>query len=209
MRRLPAISMLAISALAFCPTATSFARDFSCAVVDPAGDPTLSPGRGFDGAAYQDILRTAIDGTEGAIIFSMEVAAPIPDVPRLKTPHGLLLWMWGMNTGPGIPQGFPLAPGVAGLLDFWIHLAWNGEKFYAEVIDRRPALQGGVPLVTQVPFVIAGTTVSVIASPSLFDDPQEFHWGSSTWIWPTHLGTTSAHVVDRAPNGPASACPTS
>ena len=50
-------------------------------------------------------------------------------------------------------------------------------------------------------------TVKVTAPSSLFDDPSQFRWGSSTWIWPTHLGTTSAKVVDRAPNGPASICP--
>jgi hypothetical protein len=135
---------MCISALALCSTATSFARDFSCAVFDPAGDPTLSPGLGFDGEASQDILRTGIDRTTGAIIFSMEVAAPIPDVPRLRTPNGLLLWMWGMNTGPGIPRGFPLAPVSQGSSISGFILLGTARNF-AEVIDRSPRCRAARP----------------------------------------------------------------
>lgn len=200
-------SLIVFAALAWLPATASLALDFSCSVTDTSSDPTLSPGQGFDGAPYQDILRTAIDRNGGSVVFSMEVAAAIPAAPLLKTPHSELLWMWGMNTTPGVAQGFPLAPGVAGLLEFWIHVGWDGAAFQAVVIDRRPALHGGVPLVTPVSFEIIGAIVKVTAPSSLFDDPSQFRWGSSTWIWPTHLGTTSAKVVDRAPNGPASICP--
>jgi hypothetical protein len=182
------------------------AHTYACAVPDPAGDPVLSPGQGFDGAAYQDIQETSIERSAGAIVFSMKVSAPIPSAPRLKTPNGLLLWMWGMNTGPGVARGFPLSPGLTGLLEFWIHLAWDGEDFSAAVIDRRPGVQGDEPVVTAAAFVIDGTTIKVIAPTALFDDPAEFRWGSSTWIWSTHLGNAAAHVVDRAPDGPASTC---
>jgi hypothetical protein len=202
-------SILLVSALSICCTATSHADDFACEVTDPAGDAGLSPGRGFDGAPYQDILSTAIDRANETMVFSMDLAAAIPAVPDRRTPKGQLLWMWGMNTGPGVPQGFPLAPGVAGLLDFWIHVAWDGTTFEAVVIDRRPALQKGEsPVVISVPFAIDGASVSVLAPSSLFDDPESFSWGSSTWIWPTHLATTSPKVVDRAPDGPASRCAT-
>lgn len=115
--------------------------------------------------------------------------------------------MWGMNTAPGVARGFPLSPGLAGLLEFWIHLAWDGEKFYTEVIDRRPGAAGGAPIVTPATFEINGMTIKVIAPLEMFDDPAGFHWGSSTWIWPTHLASSGPHVVDRAPDGPASTCP--
>ncbi len=182
------------------------AKEYQCSVLDPAGDPTLSPGHGFDGDAYQDIIKTAITRTSGTVVFAMELAAPIPNAPPLRTPNGLLLWMWGMNTSPGTQPGYPLSPGASGLLEFWIHLAWNGTNFYAEVIDRRPALNGSAPVVSAVPYLVKGNVVKVITPATLFDDPQEFRWGSSTWIWPTHLGTTSPHVVDRAPDGPAATC---
>jgi hypothetical protein len=198
--------LFSILALMFGFTGASLAGDYNCTVVDPAGDAFLSPGHGFDGEAFQDILVTGIERTTDEVVFSMTLAAPIPEVPRIKTGNGLMLWMWGMNTAPGVPKGFPLSPGLAGLLEFWIHLAWDGEDFYAEVIDRRPGTLGGEPIVTPVEFVISGDTISVIAPANLFDDPQEFRWGSSTWLWSTHLATAAAHVVDRAPDGPAATC---
>jgi hypothetical protein len=207
MQRPSVVSLLVICAMAIGVPCAALAGDFACEVADVEGDLNMTPGRGFDGAAYQDILSTAIERAQGQFVFSMEVAAPIPATPDLKTPHGLLLWMWGMNTGPGVPQGFPLAPGVAGLLDFWIHVAWDGSKFEAVVIDRRPASQGDPPLISQVPFVINGASLTILASASLLGEPSTFSWGSSTWIWPTRLGTTGPHRVDQAPDVGASPCP--
>lgn len=208
MRRRRLAAMLLASTLVLCLTSIGSAQDFSCSVTDDVGDPVLSPGRGFDGASYQDIVRTSIERTGEIVTFTMEVAASVPDAPTLKTPNGLLLWMWGMNTAPGVPRGFPLSRGLAGLLDFWIHVSWDGTEWEAIVIDRRPAaIQGGEPLVTPVPFEVQDNVVTVTAPASLFGDPESFHWGSSTWIWSSPLGTAAAHVVDRAPNGPASSCP--
>jgi hypothetical protein len=209
MRNQPAIAVLAAIVLSCSVSSPSFAREYRCSVTDPIGDPTDAPGLGFTGEAYQDMVQSGIERTPGAVVFSMEVAAPIPSAPQLRTPNGLLLWMWGMNTGSAFPLGYPLPPGQAGLLEFWVHLAWNGRNFYAEVIDRRPTVQGGVPVVTPVPFLIDGRTVKVIASPSLFDDPPEFRWGSTTWIWSTQLGSAGAHPVDRAPDSHVTTCTTS
>ena len=206
MGRKLAVIILMSTLTTFSP-ATSHAQNFTCAAADPAGDPNLSPGLGFDGAPYQDILETGIQRSGGATVFSMEVAAPIPASPGLKTPNGRLLWMWGMSTAPGAPQGFPLSPGVAGALEFWIDVTWDGVSFTAEVIDRRPALEGGEPIITSVPFTIDGANVTVTANSALFGDLHDFHWGSSTWFWPGHLGSTAPHVVDRAPDGLAPGCP--
>lgn len=184
------------------------AREYRCSVTDVAGDPSDAPGQGFTGEPYQDIVSTGIERTAGAITFSMSLAARLPSAPKLRVPNGLLLWMWGMNTSPAVPQGYPLPPGPTGRLEFWVHLAWNGQEFYAEVIDRRPALLGGAPIVTRVPFIIDGSSIKIMALPTLFDDPQEFRWGSTTWIWASHLGTSGAHAVDRAPDSHVSSCVT-
>ena len=185
---------------------TALAREYRCSVVDPAGDSTDAPGIGFNGEAFQDMLRSSIERGIGAVTFSMEVAAAVPSAPRMKNPNGLLLWMWGMNTGSTFPLGYPLAPGNAGLLEFWIHLAWNGKSFYAEVIDRRPTVQGGQPIITSVPFVIDGQTIKVIAPVTLFDDPSVFRWGSTTWFWSSQLGSSGGHPVDRAPDEHVTTC---
>jgi len=136
----------------------------------------------------------------------MDLAAPIPAAPALKNPNGRIQWMWGISTGPEAPQGYPLAAGVAGALEFWVDVGWDGTAFSAEFIDRRPALQGDAPTVTAVPFAIEGARVSVTVDAALLGDPPRFNWGSSTWAWPTHLGSTAPHKLDAAPIG-ASACP--
>lgn len=195
-----------ILAIAFALPIPSPAREYRCSVVDPTGDTSDSPGLGFQGEPYQDIVQTGIERTTGAITFSMEVAAPIPSSPRMKNPNGVLLWMWGMNTGSAFPLGYPIAPGQAALLEFWIHLAWNGNNFYAQVIDRRPTLRGAQPNVTAVPFIIEGQTIKIVAPTLLFDDPAQFRWGSTTWFWSSHLGTAGAHSVDRAPDDHATDC---
>ena len=183
-----------------------FGHTYQCEVTDPSGDATDAPGVGFNGETYQDMVKSGIERTSGAVVFSMELAGAIPSAPRLKNPNGLLLWMWGMNTGTTLPLGSPLPPGLSGLLEFWVHVAWDGQKFYAQVIDRRPTVQGGSPVITPVPFLIDGRNVRVFASPSLFDDPAIFRWGSTTWNWSAHLDSAGAHPVDRAPDSHATEC---
>ncbi len=203
MKRSLAMLGLIVSALMSAGSTTAIAGNFECEVTDVVGDLNGAPGRGFDGAAYQDIVATGVARTGATFVFTMEVAEPIPAAPELKTPHGLLLWMWGMNTEPGVPQGSPLGRGVAGLLDFWLHLSWDGASFGAVVIDRRTSTT------TPVDFAVDGTFVTLTVPAATLGDPQSFTWGSSTWIWPTHLGTTGAHRVDEAPDVGGSPCPAS
>ena len=157
---------------------TALAADFDCFVTDPQGDANVSSGEGFVGAPYQDVLRSGISQTGASVTFSMDVAAPIPATPALKNPNGRILWMWGISTGPEAPQGYPLAPGVAGALEFWVDVSWDGATFSAEFVDRRPSLQGSTPTITAVPFTIEGSRVTVTVDAILLGDPQSFHWGS-------------------------------
>ena len=204
MRTWIATSLLAVACALPIP---GLAREYNCSVTDTAGDAASdAKGLGYAGERYQDMVGSGIERSPGAITFSMEVADLIPSEPKMKNPNGLLLWMWGMNTGSAFPLGYPLAPGNSGLLEFWIHLAWNGSSFYAQVIDRRPTVQGGEPIVTAVPFIINGPTFKIIAPTSLFDDPAQFRWGSTTWFWSSHLGTSGGHPVDRAPDDRVTDC---
>lgn len=199
------IHIVSSLALIWAPAA-ALANDFDCFITDPQGDANVSSGQGFVGAPYQDIVRSGISRTAGTVSFSMDVAAAIPPVSKLKNPNGRILWMWGISTGPEAPQGYPLAPGVAGVLEFWVDVSWDGTSFSAEFVDRRPSLQGGEPTITPAPFLIRDNHVSVTVDASLLGDPPSFRWGSSTWAWPTHQGTTGLHKLDAAPIG-ASTCP--
>lgn len=197
--------LFALAGSILAPSA-AMAGTYQCLVSDPSGDATDSPGQGFNGEPYQDMVGAGIERSAGAVVFSMKLAGAMPTNPRLKNPNGLLLWMWGMNTGATVPKGSPLPPGLSGLLEFWVHLAWDGQKFYAQVIDRRPTVQGQAPVITDVAFQIDGDTIRVTALPSLFDDPAMFRWGSTTWNWSSHLDSAGAHAVDRAPDSRATDC---
>ena len=202
LRRVSAI----LSAFLLILPAAAAAHVYNCSVNDPTGDTNDSPGLGFRGQPFQDIVRTSIIRTDTTLAFSMDVAAPLPEAATMKNPHGLLLWMWGMNTGSTFPLGYPIAKGNAGLLEFWVHLMWDGTGWGAQVIDRRPTVTGGDPVVTAVPYTISGATITITAPAALFDDPDHFRWGSTTWTWSAHLGTDGAHSVDRAPDDHVTDC---
>lgn len=70
MRHQIAAAVVSVLAMVFGFTGASFARVYNCTAGDPAGDPILSPGRGFDGEAFQDILATGIERTVGEVVFS-------------------------------------------------------------------------------------------------------------------------------------------
>lgn len=199
LRVLPVVFAFALSCLM---QAVVSAADFNCFVTDPIGDATVSSGQGFVGEPYQDIVRSEVSRTGTSITFAMDLAAPIPAAPEVKTGNGRILWMWGVSTGPDAPQGYPLGAGVAGVLEFWIDVNWNGKSFSAEFVDRRPSLTGGDPIITVVPFTMVGSHVGVTVDSSRLGDPASFSWGSSTWALPaSHIGNTDLHKLDAAPIG--------
>ena len=63
MRKLIALLFSVVAGSAITVPTTSLAQPFTCVVNDPAGDSSLSPGIGFDGEPYQDILWTKIEHT--------------------------------------------------------------------------------------------------------------------------------------------------
>ena len=175
------------------------------AVTDPVGDAVASQGEGLTGAAYQDIVGSGIDQTGGVFNLSMDVAAPIPANPVMPPGIKLQEWSWNLNTGPGLPGGFPFAPGNAAPPEFVVHVLWDGTTFTGTVIDRRPLLTGGEARTTAVSFVINGSRVSASVNAAILGNPSSFTWIARTDDWPTLLGTNSVQTLDRAPDiSPAS-----
>src|SRR5437588_1729117 len=132
----------------------------SC-VTDPVGDASVKD-RSVAVAAYQDIVKACVTLSDGHFIFVMDVAASIPDSPRLPQGIKLLDWTFRLDTDVGtVPSGFPWAPGdrIHGA-EFLVFIVWDGTRFTGALIDRTPALTGREAVTTQIPFNIEGAEIT-------------------------------------------------
>ncbi len=176
-------------------------------VTDPVGDAVLTPG--IAGPSYQDIVEASITLSHGQFIFTMDLAAPIPNSPPLLPPGTALIdWAWHLNTEPTqAPCGFPLAPATCFPFEFAIVIVWAGTSFTGILIDRRPLLTEGNAIVTAVPFTIQGTEVTASVSGAMIGNPSSFLWTAVTAAWSAGFGTDSFHPVDLAPDNSGFAAP--
>jgi hypothetical protein len=163
------------------------------AYTDPVGDAL------FHAPPYADIVAGAVDENAGIFEFTLTVAGPIPETPRL-TPPGVraLRWVVSLDLDPVTsPAGWPFAPGdprsaQRGAAEGFVAVAWDGTRFSATLFDRRPLLTGGQVVATSVPFEIDGDTVRIWLDGSLIGHPTSFRVGFVTAALTTQLGT----VVD-------------
>jgi hypothetical protein len=167
---------------------------------DPEGDLTLFPSCDPLGCqAYQDIIRVETTKRGGVFVLSMQVAAPIPESPSLQEGVKQITWDWALDTDPDtFPAGFPLPPSNSLDHEFIVWVVWDGHRFAAQLVDRRPLLTGGDVILTSVPFKIKNTEITVILDETLIDDPPAFDWRSGTTIYcaVTEQGNWSLIGVD-------------
>jgi hypothetical protein len=187
---------LLFAALALGPPA--HADDFTCSLTDPQGDANLSASQGFVAEPYQDIVRSGIARRGQLVLFTMDVAAPIPEVTELKSRNGVPVWAWGIS------RSYPLAPSGFGGLMFSVDVRPDGRQYRAEFVDGRPSsLSGGQRFTWKVSLKIRGSRVTVAVPATLFEDPEgDLYWGAWTWALPGN-DPKGARQLDVAPVGAA------
>ncbi len=166
-------------------------------VEDPVGD-AGSVGNGLVAQGYQDIVEEGLAKKGGAYVFSMKMAAPVPEDPISSNGIKAMFWAWGIDYDPNVYYGaWPLPPGWPTIVEFHISIMWDGNAFRAAVADHRPLLTGGDEVFWEVPFVIKGDELSVTVKAWMLGDVKEFFWGTSTSIWLAQLvGNRSYFVLD-------------
>ncbi len=161
-------------------------------VTDPAGDAAWNlntgPGSAAKAPDYLDIVRAEVSKTAGRFVFTLDLAAPVPNDPSSdpSLPSNLdhIGWEYGIDADTTtFPVGYPFEPGSANLAEFYLGVNWNptgsfglGMGFDAFVIDRRPLLQGGDAVTTPVDFSIEGTRLTIVVKATLIGDPTTFRW---------------------------------
>ena len=169
---------------------------------DSIGD-TNQVAKGMRSPAYMDIVSEKLAKKGDVYVFSMKVAAPVPDKPVLLQGVKMMFWNWAIDFDPSVYWGaWPLPPGWPTWPEFHIPIIWDGEKFSAFVIDHRPLLTGGEDIFWEVPFVIKGSELSLTVDAWMIDDIAEFSWGASTSIWIGQSdGTYGFFLIDYADVG--------
>lgn len=167
-------------------------------VLDPIGDASNI----FTAQPFQDIVSVVVSKRGGVFRFVMEVADRIPANPPPIPGVNFMEWSFRLDTDPTtFPAGFPFAPGAApGAADFIVFVLWDGIRFTAFVIDRRPLLTGGEAVIIPVPLDIRLREITVSVDPGIIGDPPNFLWRTQTEDWSAHLGTNSFMPLDQAPN---------
>ena len=167
---------------------------------DPVGDALDISGPGTT-PPYLDIVGAAVTKQSGRFRFSLDLSAPLPSSPQLISGVSKLWWFWVLDTDPStFPTGFPRAPGVAVPPEFTVVLQWDGVKYTAFVVDRRPTLTGGEPVLTPLEFSIRRAQVALFVDAAVLDNPANFGFRTYTRAWRSHPGTDGTDELDQAPD---------
>jgi len=204
-----ALAALAVVAvLDVAPATADEAPSVVSTVFDPVGD-TIFP---FN-PPFQDFVRGQITKTaSGDFELLMELAGPVPDNPPLSPPgRSEIWWFWVFDLDPDTrPVGYPWKEAAESAdvhgtpeeltgrpPEFIVYVSWDGTKFAANAIDRRPLLTGGTAVITPVPFSINGTIVQAeLAHVLIGDVPASFGWGPFTFDWSGPVGSEGVNFAD-------------
>src|SRR5438876_9012636 len=115
-------------------TATVDQTSVASVVTDPAGDAAWNLNTGPGSAAkvpdYLDIVRAEVSKTAGRFVFTLDLAAPVPNDPSSdpSLPSNLdhIGWEYGIDADTAtFPVGYPFEPGSANLAEFYLGVNWN------------------------------------------------------------------------------------
>jgi hypothetical protein len=171
---------------------------------DPEGD-TADMSASTITPAYMDMVGASISKKGRVFEFSMTLAAPIPNQPALPPQVKEIRWIWMQDTDPTtFPAGYPLPPGPGQAVppEFQVIVAWDGSRFRAYLVDRRPLLTGGEAILTPISFTRSGAELTAFVDAASLGDPPRFGVRMLTVFWKTSSqeawGFTFADVL---PNG--------
>jgi len=186
------------------PEATRFASvaaQAEAAISDPKGDAVASDGSGVIGAPHQDIVGASVAERGSTFVFGMDVATFLR-AHRNGPPQPVLQeWSWNLNTDPSAsPAGFPFAAATEAPPEFIVVAFWNGRRFEASVIDRRPLLAGEYAVITPVRYHIERESLTLFVDAAILGNPESFAWVARTNNWLVPLGTGDPQTLDRAPD---------
>lgn len=180
---------------------TSVAGEDQVIISDPMGDAVASDGSGVIGAANQDIVSASVGKKDRRFVFGIDVAGGLRNHPVGPPQRVLQEWSWNLNTDPSAsPAGFPFAPTTPAPPEFIVMVLWDGVRFEASVIDRRPLLAGEQAVITHVPYQIDGESLTVFVDAGLLGNAESFAWVARTNNWTVPMGTGNPQTLDRAPD---------
>src|SRR5438552_50783 len=176
------------------PTGTAtgaFAADVvagkTSVVLDAAGDATNKA------QDYQDIVRVEITKVGRIFVFTMELAAPLPDNPPVPPGSDMILWELVLDTDPTtFPVGYPFTG--ASYFEFVVEHRVYRPGFTDPVdptrsagflMDRRPLLTGGQATIIPIQLSIEGAKLTWVVDAALLGDPSTFQWVAGTDSWST------------------------
>src|SRR2546422_7921270 len=173
------------------PTASSDPRTIAfsaagqtSAVDDPTGDVKNKY------PAYLDIVRAATTRKDRSFIFTLDLAAAVPDDPAADFPSGpdfVNVSLFGLDTDPtGVLLGYPFKEHTANPFELFIAVSWNptgswglGTGFVGLLVDRRPLLTGGQAVGRSVPLSIQGSRGTPVGGATLLGGPGTVQWGAA------------------------------
>ena len=178
------IHVLAAAAVATLAAGAALGASRSSVILDPAGDAR----RGT--APYQDIVRGEVTNQANQFIFRMELAAPLPaSPPPVAGAQGGSFWeVAGIDLDPDtFPRGYPFNQNQAFDLELLVVFVSDGTRYFAELWDRRPLLEGKEAVITPLDWRIDGNAIEIVAGAELLGDPPSFMWRDATLVLDSHL----------------------
>jgi len=163
-------------------------------ITDPVGDVK-------DGVpGWQDIVGASVAKQGQNLVFTMDLAAPVPDNPPLPSWADLMLWHFSLDTDPtAFPVGYPFTKNSAGwqdvMVDHRVYRSGFTDPYDPTsggdiLVDRRPLLTGGQVIITPIQLTIEGAKLTWVVDAALL--PSTFQWA---------VGTVAAHAGGDVKNG--------
>jgi hypothetical protein len=165
------------------PFSAGVAAGNSSVILDQAGDAAINKGA----QDYQDIVRVEITKVGTNFVFTMDLAAPVPDNPPVPSWADLIQWEFFLDTDQRCAMGYPFTKNTVSCFEFQVeHRVYRSgfsdpydrTSSAGILVDRRPLFDGGQVIITPIQFTIEGARLTWVVNAASLGDPSTFKWGS-------------------------------